>query len=164
MQAYYSHIDTPVGAVAVAVDEDGAVTELYFVNESSRGPYRSFPERAAHDPGRLKDVAAQVTEFFARKREVFDLPLRPAGTPFQQKVWQALCDIPFGRTISYQQLAIAVGDIKATQAVGAANGKNPISLIIPCHRVIGKNGSLTGYGGGLPLKRALLDFESPGLL
>ncbi|MGZ3306511.1 MAG: methylated-DNA--[protein]-cysteine S-methyltransferase, partial [Asticcacaulis sp.] len=90
--------------------------------------------------------------------------LKPAGTPFQQRVWAALCEIPFGETISYQQLAYRVGDVKATQAVGAANGKNPIALIIPCHRVIGKDGSLTGYGGGLGLKRQLLDFETPPLL
>ena len=87
--------------------------------------------------------------------------MNPAGTPFQQKVWRALLDIPFGQTISYQQLAITVGDINAMRAVGAANGKNPVSLVIPCHRVIGKNGSLTGYGGGLALKKWLLEFESP---
>ena len=161
MHAYYDHIDTPVGPAAVAVNEDGAVIELYFINELSRGPYLAIPQHAAHEPARLADVRRQLSEFFAREREVFDLPLKPAGTPFQQKVWQALCDIPFGQTISYQQLAITVGDINAMRAVGAANGKNPISLIIPCHRVIGKNGSLTGYGGGLPLKKALLEFESP---
>jgi len=162
-QRFYANIDTPCGPAVAAVDHDGALLEFHFFSSRS-DPKLARAEEAEHAPGRLTHVARQIDEFFARKRETFDLVLRPSGTPFQQRVWQALCDIPFGKTISYQQLAQATGDIKAMRAVGAANGKNPVALIIPCHRVIGKDGSLTGYGGGLPLKRALLDFETPRLL
>lgn len=161
MQIYYTHIDTPAGKASIAADETGALVEFYFLNEDSLKPKLGVPGRAMLAPDRLKAAEQQIVEFFERKRTTFDLSLNPAGTPFQQKVWRALSDIPFGRTISYQQLALTVGDSNAMRAVGAANGKNPISLIIPCHRVIGKNGSLTGYGGGLPLKKWLLEFESP---
>jgi methylated-DNA-[protein]-cysteine S-methyltransferase len=161
MELYYAHIDTPVGPACLTGDGDGALVEFYFLNEDSLKPKLGVEGVATHEPGRLKDAARQIDDFFARRRTRFDLPVKPKGTVFQQKVWQALLDIPFGKTISYQQLAITVGDINAMRAVGAANGKNPVSLIIPCHRVIGKNGSLTGYGGGLPLKKWLLEFESP---
>jgi methylated-DNA-[protein]-cysteine S-methyltransferase len=162
MGIWFSHIDTPFGMASAAVDDDGAVLEFSFLNEYTI-MHLARSDQAAHNPQKLKHVTQQVHEFFSRKREHFTLDLKPQGTEFQQKVWRALCDIPNGETRSYQQLAVAVGDIKATQAVGAANGKNPIALIIPCHRVIGKNGSLTGYAGGLLLKRQLLDFETPGL-
>jgi methylated-DNA-[protein]-cysteine S-methyltransferase len=161
MELYYAHIDTPVGQAALTVDDGGALVEFYFLNEDSLKPVLGVPGRAILAPGRLKDAMRQIDEYFAGKRTTFDLAVKPKGTLFQQKVWQALCDISFGETISYQQLAITVGNINAMRAVGAANGKNPVSLIIPCHRVIGKNGSLTGYGGGLPLKKWLLEFESP---
>ncbi len=163
MGIWFSHIDTPFGMASAAVDDDGALLEFSFLNEY-KNTHLARADKAIHAPQKLQHVTRQVHEFFNRKRERFTLDLRPQGTAFQQKVWQALCDIPCGETWSYQQLAIAVGDIKATQAVGAANGKNPIGLIIPCHRVIGKDGSLTGYAGGLKLKRQLLDFETPGLL
>jgi methylated-DNA-[protein]-cysteine S-methyltransferase len=160
MGLYFSHIDTLVGMAAATVDDDGALLEFTFLN-GEMPHHLSRPENAEHVPHKLKHVAQQVHEFFDRKRTGFTLDLKPAGTLFQLKVWQALCDIPFGETWSYQRIAKAIGDIKATQAVGAANGRNPIALIIPCHRVIGKNGSLTGYAGGLPLKQKLLDFETP---
>ena len=160
MALYFSHIETPFGMTAAAVDDDGALIEFTFLNDIMSN-YWSHSGQAEHNPNKLRDVTQQVHDFFDRKLTDFNLRLKPRGTEFQQKVWRALCDIPFGETISYQQLAIATGDIKACQAVGSANGKNPIALIIPCHRVIGKNGSLTGYGGGLPLKRKLLDFETP---
>ncbi|MDV6332920.1 methylated-DNA--[protein]-cysteine S-methyltransferase [Asticcacaulis sp. 201] len=160
MAQYFSHIETPFGMAAAAVDEDGAVLEFTFLN-GEMATHLAHKDRAEHAPNRLRHVTTQVHDFFERKRTDFTLVLRPQGTPFQQKVWQALCDIPFGETWSYQQIAKAVGDIKATQAVGGANNKNPIALIIPCHRVIGKSGALTGYGGGLPLKQKLLDFETP---
>lgn len=163
MQVFFSHIDTPFGPAAAAVNEDDELLEFSFLNEYGQ-PHLARSDRATYEPERLSNVSAQVTEFFNRNRTSFMLRMNPAGTTFQRKVWAALCDIPFGETISYQQLARNVGDIKATQAVGAANGKNPIALIIPCHRVIGKSGSLTGYGGGLALKRQLLDFETPPLL
>lgn len=163
MQLFFDQIVTPFGPAAAAVNADGELVEFAFLNEHGT-PLFARPDRATHEPERLSEVAAQIAEFFARKRDHFTLRLKPAGTAFQQRVWAALCDIPFGETISYQQLARNVGDVKATQAVGSANGRNPIALIIPCHRVIGKNGSLTGYGGGLDLKRQLLDFETPPLL
>ena len=160
MGLYFSHIETPFGMTAATVDDDGALIEFTFLNDIMSNLW-SHPGQAEHNPNKLRDVTTQVHDFFDRKLTDFNLRLKPRGTEFQQKVWRALCDIPFGGTISYQQLAVAVGDIKACQAVGSANGKNPIALIIPCHRVIGKNGSLTGYGGGLPLKRKLLDSETP---
>lgn len=161
MDFYYAHIDTPVGQAALTADRDGALVEFYFLNEDSLKPKLGLPGVATLAPERLREAETQIGEYFAGARKTFDVPVRPAGTPFQQKVWRALLDIPYGETISYQQLAITVGDINAMRAVGAANGKNPVSLVIPCHRVIGKNGSLTGYGGGLPLKKWLLEFESP---
>jgi len=160
MGFYFSHIDTLMGMAAATVDEDGALLEFTFLN-GEMSNHLSRPDQAEHAPQRLKAVAQQVHEFFDRKRTDFTLDLKPQGTEFQLRVWRALCDIPFGDTWSYQRIAAAVGDIKATQAVGGANNKNPIALIIPCHRVIGKNGALTGYGGGLPLKQKLLDFETP---
>ena len=164
MPLYYSTIETPVGSAAIAVDGDGAVVEFHLAGDQGHAPHLANPQRAEYDPERTGHVATQVAEFFARKRESFDLVLRPAGTPFQQKVWRALCEIPFGHVISYQQQARMIGDVNATQAVGAANGRNPIPLIIPCHRVIGKNGALVGFGCGIEMKRALLDFENPPLL
>lgn len=161
MDLYYAHIDTPVGQASLTADGGGALVEFYFLNEDSLKPKLGVPGMATLAPERLRDAERQIGEYFAGARRTFDLPVKPAGTPFQQTVWRALRDIPFGETISYQQLAITVGDINAMRAVGAANGKNPVSLIIPCHRVIGKNGSLTGYGGGLPLKKWLLEFEAP---
>lgn len=158
----FAHIDTPLGMCAAAVDAEGALVEFVFLgdgSEAARAPDIARKERARHDPIALKAVTEQVHEYFARKRERFDLPLKAAGTVFQHRVWAALCDIPFGAQISYQELATRVGDPKASQAVGGANGRNPIALIVPCHRVIGKNGSLTGYAGGLGLKARLLRFE-----
>jgi methylated-DNA-[protein]-cysteine S-methyltransferase len=102
----------------------------------------------------------QLTEYFSGKRKTFTITLAPQGTPFQQRVWQALQSIPYGRTLSYGQIAKAIGKPKAARAVGAANGQNPVSIIVPCHRVIGSNGKLVGYGGGLSIKEALLAHES----
>jgi len=106
------------------------------------------------------DVVDQLREYFAGKRTTFDLALIPQGTEFQVKVWNELRRIPYGETISYKQLAERIGKPKAVRAVGAANGANPIPIVIPCHRVIGNDGSLTGFGGGLPLKKRLLELES----
>lgn len=105
-------------------------------------------------------VKSQLDEYFSRKRKVFDLPLNPQGTAFQKRVWQALTQIKYGKTCCYKDIAFAVGNPKASRAVGMANNKNPIPIIIPCHRVIGKNGNLTGYAGGLDVKRELLALES----
>jgi methylated-DNA-[protein]-cysteine S-methyltransferase len=108
----------------------------------------------------LKEASRQLDAYFAAELRSFDLPLNPRGTPFQLSVWKALRNIPYGQTRSYGQIADVVGAPKAVRAVGAANGQNPIPIVIPCHRVIGSNGKLTGFGGGLPLKRLLLDLES----
>lgn len=116
------------------------------------------------DEAPFKAAIAQLHEYFDRRRTVFDLPLAPVGTPFQQRVWTALLDIPHGVTISYGELATRLGDPKASRAVGLANGRNPISIVIPCHRVIGANGNLTGYGGGLDRKEWLLRHEGALLL
>ena len=112
----------------------------------------------------VKKTAAQLNEYFAGKRKVFDLPLKPEGTDFQRSVWQALLTIPFGETRSYREIAVQTGNPKACRAAGMANNRNPIVIIIPCHRVIGANGDLTGYGGGLDIKKYLLELEgSPRL-
>ena len=107
----------------------------------------------------LLQATEQLRAYFAGEREGFDLPLAPRGTPFQQKVWKRLCEIPYGETISYGELAKQIGNPQASRAVGLANGSNPIPIVIPCHRVIGSNGKLTGYGGGLPIKEKLLALE-----
>jgi methylated-DNA-[protein]-cysteine S-methyltransferase len=151
---YFSRIETPLGAMLAVVNEDGALVRLEFVD-------RGVPtEEAAEDPKRCRRVAAQLSDYFAGKRRRFDLPLAPEGTSFQRAVWQALTEIPFGERVSYSAIARRVGRPDAVRAVGAANGANPIAIVIPCHRVVGADGSLTGYGGGLPLKRWLLDHEA----
>jgi methylated-DNA-[protein]-cysteine S-methyltransferase len=109
--------------------------------------------------GGLDGVCRELDTYFAGRLKRFSTPVAPDGTPFQRRVWTALCDIPYGRTVSYGELARTIGAEKAVRAVGAANGANPIAIVVPCHRVIGANGSLTGFGGGLPVKRALLDLE-----
>jgi methylated-DNA-[protein]-cysteine S-methyltransferase len=120
------------------------------------------PEGAAEDAGNpiLQRAADQLRAYFAGELKEFDLPLAPRGTDFQQTVWSTLRTIPYGQTRSYSQIAVTIGSPKAVRAVGAANGRNPIPIVIPCHRVIGASGKLVGFGGGLPLKRKLLDLES----
>ncbi|HMJ21899.1 MAG TPA: methylated-DNA--[protein]-cysteine S-methyltransferase, partial [Terriglobales bacterium] len=112
-----------------------------------------------HDAVPLTETIRQLQAYFAGELENFNLPLAPEGTPFQKEVWQRLCDISYGQTISYGELARRIGNPKASRAVGLANGSNPIPIVIPCHRVIGSNGKLTGYGGGLPIKEKLLALE-----
>jgi methylated-DNA-[protein]-cysteine S-methyltransferase len=109
----------------------------------------------------LDSLRQQLDEYFAGRRTAFELPLAPAGTPFQRDVWRALCTVPYGQTASYAQIALQVGSPSAVRAVGAANGRNPIAIVIPCHRIIGSNGTLTGYAGGLDRKRRLLALEAP---
>lgn len=143
---------TPFGPAMAVVDADGALCEF-----SLSG--RLETAEVVTDNRAVGEIARQVREYFDGERRTFDLLLAPEGTPFQRAVWDELLRIPFGETISYLTLAQRVGRPKASRAVGQANGANPIALIIPCHRVIGADGTLTGYGGGLPLKQALLDFE-----
>jgi len=151
----YTHIDSPVGPLLLVADEAG-LREIRFVKgRTSTRPHPSWKENRVA----LQETIRQLQSYFAGELEEFDLPLAPEGTPFQLKVWQRLCDIPYGETISYGELARRLGNPNASRAVGLANGSNPIPIVIPCHRVIGSNGKLTGYGGGLPIKEKLLALE-----
>ncbi|PZS20405.1 MAG: cysteine methyltransferase [Pseudonocardiales bacterium] len=157
----YAHLDSPLGALLVLRDNVG-LTGLYL--PTGRHPVTVAPGWLRDDAA-FDDVRTQLAEYFAGRRRAFDLALHPSGTAFQQRVWAALLDIPYGETTSYGKTAAAIGVPSAARAVGLANGRNPIPVIVPCHRVIGANGSLTGYGGGLDAKRWLLAHESgqPGL-
>lgn len=148
---YVATIDSPVGPLLLTSDGT-ALTRLLF--DGTADPSWSRAPCAV-----LDHATAQVAEYFAGERTDFDLPLDPAGTEFQRATWLALRAIPYAETINYGQLAGRVGNPRASRAVGLANGRNPISIVVPCHRVIGANGSLTGYGGGLDRKRLLLDLE-----
>jgi methylated-DNA-[protein]-cysteine S-methyltransferase len=145
--------DTPVGRLSLFAD-GGVLVGLHFPEGVPAVPARD----GAGDPV-LDRARAELDEYFAGRRTSFDFPLDPRGTAFQRTVWEALRAIPFGRTRSYGDLAAAIGRPKASRAVGAANGQNPIAIVIPCHRVIGADGSLTGYGGGMPRKEWLLSHE-----
>ena len=150
----YRYLDTPVGRLLLAREE----RDLRLINFQRRRLPRPDP-RWHESPDAFDDVVSQLTEYFAGQRQRFELPLAPEGTPFQQRVWRELQDIPYGVTISYGQLAARIGQPTASRAVGLANGSNPLAIVIPCHRVIGANGTLTGYGGGLPIKERLLALE-----
>jgi methylated-DNA-[protein]-cysteine S-methyltransferase len=147
----YDTIDSPLGELLLA--GDGHALSAVHMDGSPDPGWR-------RDPGALREPAEQLRAYFAGELREFDLPLAPQGTPFQREVWDALREIPYGGTISYAELAAAVGRPDAARAVGAANGRNPIAIVIPCHRVIGASGALTGYGGGLRRKRLLLDLEA----
>ncbi|WP_414732682.1 methylated-DNA--[protein]-cysteine S-methyltransferase [Acetobacterium carbinolicum] len=142
---------TPLGKI-VLIENGSAVTRLIFSEVLPEGV------NCTETP-LLKKAVLELQEYFAGTRKRFDLPLSPQGTDFQQKVWKALQDIPYGAVVSYKDIALAIGNEKACRAVGGANNKNPIAIIIPCHRVIGADGSLVGYGGGLEIKRRLLALE-----
>jgi methylated-DNA-[protein]-cysteine S-methyltransferase len=148
----YAIVDSPIDELLLTA-EDGVLTGLHF------SPFAIDPEWV-HDPAALEPAATQLREYFAGERTEFDLELSPHGTAFQQRVWAMLREIPYGETTTYGTLAHQLGDPKTVRAVGLANGRNPIAVIIPCHRVIGADGSLTGFGGGLERKRALLDLEA----
>ncbi|HOX25470.1 MAG TPA: methylated-DNA--[protein]-cysteine S-methyltransferase [Candidatus Krumholzibacteria bacterium] len=153
-------VDSPVGPLLLAATADG-LTDIRFAGDAGPAPADSLTgEAAARARSILAAAAAQLAEYFAGERRTFDLPLAFAGTPFQRDVWRALQSIPHGETISYAELARRVGRPRAVRAVGAANGRNPLPIVLPCHRVIGADGSLTGYGGGLAIKRTLLDLEA----
>lgn len=143
--------DTPLGAMALT-EKAGAITRLYLPNSLT-------PRLASHPTPLLERGRDQLLEYLAGERREFDLPLTPQGTPFQQRVWAALRTIPWGQTRSYRDIAQAADCPKGFRAVGMANHKNPIPIVIPCHRVVGSDGSLTGYAGGLEMKRALLSLE-----
>lgn len=161
MKLYTRNIDTPFGEMILAVDEDNVLVRLIFPNGHDWWAEEivRFRYDTINDPKRSDHVAAQLDEYFEGNRRAFDLPLRPEGTPFQRKVWSILQTIPYGKTITYKDIALDLGNLAAIRAVGRANGSNPIPIIIPCHRVIGADGSLIGFGGGLPLKQSLLKLE-----
>jgi O-6-methylguanine DNA methyltransferase len=150
----------PFGISLFLSAEAGALTRVSFAASVDDVPahWPSDGQRSPGDP-LLAGAIAQLHEYFAGARETFSVPLRPAGTPFQLSVWRALEEIPYGYTRTYRDIACAIGRPTATRAVGAANGQNPLPIFIPCHRVIGSNGSLTGFGGGLDVKLALLRLE-----
>lgn len=152
---YYCHFNSPLGEILLTANNEG-LTSLSFVQSTSA---TNIPTHFVHKTEPFVEVCQQLEQYFNGDRTEFNLPLAPQGTPFQQKVWQALCTIKHGETKSYQWLAQKISNEKAVRAVGAANGANPIALIVPCHRVIGKNGKLTGYAGGLALKAKLLMLE-----
>jgi methylated-DNA-[protein]-cysteine S-methyltransferase len=152
----YTLLDSPLGALLVTRD-DGGITGLYLpTGKNAVAPAPSWvPDDAA-----FADIRGQVAEYFSGRRQNFVLPLNPTGTAFQRTVWLALREIPYGQTTSYGRTAAAIGHPNASRAVGLANGQNPISIVVPCHRVIGANGSMIGYGGGIEAKRWLIAHEA----
>jgi|HubBroStandDraft_4_1064222.scaffolds.fasta_scaffold152649_2 methylated-DNA-[protein]-cysteine S-methyltransferase len=154
---YRSTLETPFGRLELAVEVDGTLVELWLPNRSRAVQSATAPSHAAGEG--MHAVHTQLREYFAGTRKTFDLSLDPRGTPFERRVWSRLREIPYGATTSYGAIAKEFGLTNAARAVGRANGANPIPIIIPCHRVIGADGTLTGFGGGLPLKHALLELE-----
>ncbi|MFC9856651.1 MULTISPECIES: methylated-DNA--[protein]-cysteine S-methyltransferase [unclassified Streptomyces] len=152
----YTVTDSPYGPLTL-VATDGVLSAIYMTGQRHRPPEETFGEP---DLRPFPEVIRQLDAYFAGELTEFDLPLRLAGTPFQQSVWAELLKIPYGETRSYGELAEQLGKPGASRAVGLANGKNPVSIVVPCHRVIGASGSLTGYGGGLDRKQRLLAFEN----
>jgi methylated-DNA-[protein]-cysteine S-methyltransferase len=156
----YLRVESPIGPLLLT--GDGTSLTALHLPESGRTPPvdAGWIEADRAGGGVLAEAARQLGEYFAGERTTFDLPLAAEGTEFQQRVWAALRTIPYGATASYGEIAGRVGSPKASRAVGLANGRNPIAVVVPCHRVVGADGSLTGYGGGLPAKRTLLDLEA----
>ena len=152
----YRHVDSPVGPLLIAGNDAGLqLIEFH----APRHPMPRGGDWREGDHAVLQQAQTQLVEYFSGRRRSFELPLAPQGTDFQRQVWWELANIPFGGTISYAELAMRVGRPTATRAVGAANGRNPIPIVLPCHRVIGADGSLTGFSGGLPTKQFLLQLE-----
>ncbi|MDB4980798.1 MAG: ogt 1 [Myxococcales bacterium] len=152
---FYSELDSPIGPLLL-VGDGTALTGLTMGEHKHMPP---LPDGCRRDDDVFREARAQLRDYFAGTRTTFDLAVRAEGTPFQQRVWLGLRAIPFGETESYGALAKRLGDANASRAVGMANGRNPISIIVPCHRVVGANGTLTGYGGGLERKQWLLEHE-----
>jgi len=163
-------VDSPVGPLTL-VAADGAICGLYlqqrrhppspaFLGEDVTSCRIEWGDSTSSRSGSLlAEAASQLGAYFAGDRTAFDLPLTLAGTPFQRTMWQALLEVPYGETVTYRELAERIGRPTAARAVGLANGRNPVSIVVPCHRVVGSSGDLTGYGGGIERKRQLLDFE-----
>jgi methylated-DNA-[protein]-cysteine S-methyltransferase len=153
----YAYLDSPIGPLLIAGDAH-AVAQISFPQNGK--PVRPEPEWTESAKGPVGEAMRQLREYFSGRRKDFDLPLAPSGTAFQKTVWRQLQEIPYAATISYGELAKRVGNPNASRAVGAANGKNPLPIVVPCHRVIGASGKLVGFGGGLPIKQALLEIEA----
>ena len=151
----YDVVNSPLGELLLVSDGDSLVG-LHL--EKPAGP-NALPPAWRHDRGATREVAEQLAGYFAGEVQSFDIPVAPGGTEFQRAVWAALTEIPYGQTASYREVAQAVGRPRATRAVGGANHVNPVAIIVPCHRVVGADGSLTGYGGGLERKALLLELE-----
>lgn len=149
---YLYFYETELGKMGIAEDE-GKITNLFFEGEKTPEGFEVFETEV------LKEAGRQLKSYFAGELREFKLPLEPKGTEFMKNVWMALCEIPYGKTATYKDIAERIGNPKACRAVGMANNRNPIAIFIPCHRVIGANGSLTGYYGGLDMKKRLLDLE-----
>jgi methylated-DNA-[protein]-cysteine S-methyltransferase len=158
MPTRYTWLDTPLGPTLLTAEGD-VLTRVSI--GAPREVVQAEWERVSSGPGVLAEACAQLGDYFAGTRLRFDLPLAPAGTEFQRRVWEALCAVPFGETSTYGRIARALGEPQAVRAVGAANGRNPLAIVVPCHRVVGADGSLTGYAGGLDRKRFLLALEEP---
>ena len=157
MQLVYMYMDSPVGALKLVAHDQALIAVMWDNEDHKRVRLAELVEDTQH-PMLLK-VKQQLEQYFAGQRQQFDLPLDFQGTDFQQQVWQALLTIPYGETRSYKDIALQIGNEKAVRAVGAANGRNPISIIAPCHRVIGSGGALVGFAGGLDKKQILLSLE-----
>ena len=156
---YYFEYDNSISAIRI-IESDNAIISIEFIIDNPEPP----SDAKANETSLIKETFKQLSEYFVGKRTVFDVPLNPKGTDFQKRVWKALCAIPYGETRTYQQTAAKVNCPKGARAVGMANNRNPICIIIPCHRVIGADGSLTGYAAGLPIKQSLLHIERKFIL
>ena len=152
---YYDFLESPLGQIAIVADEKG----LRHIDFQQGDKPLTIKPQWQRSPSLLRPFTDQLSAYFAGKLKHFDLPLAPEGTRFQQQVWQALCQVPYGELVSYRDIANRIGNSKAVRAVGAANGRNPVSIVIPCHRIVGSNGKLTGYAAGLSIKRQLIAFE-----
>ena len=169
----YCFFDYPIGRICISSDED-KISGLYLPGDNIPEEFAEKRSKKSADSGTLTseeivstvilEADSQLTEYFEGTRKEFNLPLKMTGTDFQKSVWEALLTIPYGETRSYKEIAVQIGNEKACRAVGMANNRNPIAIIVPCHRVIGHNGTLVGYGGGLELKQRLLDLEQEGTL
>lgn len=152
---YYTVVSSPLGSLLLAWQDEGLACINFQDGEDPLTEQSSWKRRGADPFG----AATQLADYFAGRLRAFDLPLRPQGTAFQLRVWEALATIPYGKIVSYGAVAVQIGQPQASQAVGAANGRNPLPIVVPCHRVVGADGQLTGYRGGLHLKEFLLDLE-----
>ena len=158
MTATYHDLDSPIGTLRLVGGEE-SIARIELPNRAAESPNPAWAPSNGALPAALREAKRQLGEYFDGRRQEFDLPLGAGGTEFQQRVWTELRRIPFGETISYGELAARIGKPRASRAVGAANGRNPLPVVVPCHRVISHDGKLGGYGGGLPTKQALLDLE-----